>query len=139
MWSKAALLLSLALVGNACAVNRPSLPLDEWVAAAELVAVVDAIEPIPHESNEFDNFYRVSARVAAVLKGDTRVGERLVVVVDGTISELRNDCCEAGKSYVVFLRQQEGQGRYLFVGSPLGAVPLELQSNHGTSWCRSPL
>jgi len=139
MWSETALLLPLALVGNACAVNRPGLPLDERVAAAELVAVVDAIEPIPHEGNEFDKFYRVSARVAGVLKGDARVGECIVVVVDGTISELRNDCCEAGKSYVVFLRQQGGQGRYLFVGSPLGAIPLGLQSNHGTHGARSPL
>lgn len=129
MWNKAALLLSLALAGNACAVDRPNPPLEERAAAAALVAVVDAIEPIPHEGKEFDKFYRVSARVAGVLKGDAQVGERIVIVVDGTISELRNDCCEVGKPYVVFLRPQEGQGRYLFVGSPLGAIPLELQSD----------
>lgn len=127
MWNKAALLLSLALAGNACAVDRPNPPLEERAAAAALVAVVDGIEPFPHEGKEFDKFYRVSARVAGVLRGDAQVGERIVIVVDGTISELRNDCCEAGKSYVVFLREQEGQGRYLFVGSPLGAVPLDFQ------------
>jgi hypothetical protein len=126
MWSKAALLLTLGLAGSACAVDRPNPSLEERAAGAELVAVVDAIEPIPHEGKEFDQFYRVSARVAGVLKGGAEVGDRIVVVVDGTISELRNDCCEAGRSYVVFLR--EWKGRYVFVGGPLGAVPLEFQA-----------
>ncbi|MDH5821556.1 hypothetical protein QFW77_00915 [Luteimonas sp. RD2P54] len=119
------ILALVALAGNVCAVDRPNLSLEERVAAAELVAVVDAIEPIPYDGKEFDKFYRVSARVAGVLKGDAKVSDRIEVVVDGTISEHRNDCCEAGKSYVVFLREREG--RYLFVGSPLGAVPLKLQ------------
>lgn len=127
MWSsKAALLLALALAGNACAVERRIPSLEERATTAPLVAVVDSIEPIPHEGKEFDRFYRVNARVAGVLKGDAKVGDRLEVIVDGTISELRNDCCEAGKSYVVFLRKQEG--RYVFVGSPLGAIHLYLQS-----------
>lgn len=128
MWNKAALLLALAFAGNACAVDRPNPSLEERAAAAELIAVVDAIEPIPHEGKEFDKFYRVSARVAGVLKGEARIGDRIVVVVDGTISERRNDCCDVGKPYVVFLREREG--RYMFVGSPLGAVPVEFQSQN---------
>ena len=114
------------MAGNACAVERPNPSLEERVASAELVAVLDGIEPVPYEGKEFDKFYRVSARVAGVLKGAARVGDRIEVLVDGTISEHRNECCEAGKSYVMFLREREG--RFVFVGSPLGAVPLELQT-----------
>ncbi len=119
------ILALLALTGPAFGVDRPNLSLEERSAVAELVAVVDDIELIPNEGQEFDKLYRVSARVAGVLKGEAKVGDRIVVVVDGTISEHRNDCCESGKSYVVFLREREG--RYMFVGSPLGAVPLEFQ------------
>lgn len=123
-WSKGAL-LALALTGNACAVDRPNPTLEQRAQDAELVAVVDTVEPIPHEAKEFDKFYRVHARVAGVLKGKATVGDRIEVVVDGTISELRNDCCEAGRAYVLFLRRREG--KYVFVGSPNGAVPLDLQ------------
>lgn len=127
MWSsKVAFLLALALAGNACAVERRISTFEERAGTAQLVAVVDSVEPIPHEGKEFDRFYRVNARVAGVLKGDAKVDDRLEIIVDGTISELRNDCCQPGKSYVVFLREQEGQ--YAFVGSPLGAIPLDLQS-----------
>ncbi|NZA27708.1 hypothetical protein H0E84_15105 [Luteimonas sp. SJ-92] len=116
----------VALAGNAYAVESPNPAVEQRVAAAELVAVVDAIEPFPRTDREFAELHRVSARIAGVLKGDARAGERVEILIDRTISEHATDCCAAGRAYVVFLRKREG--RYLFVGSPLGAIPLELQS-----------
>ena len=74
---------------------------------------------------EFDKFYRVSARVAGVLKGKAKIGDRIEVVVNGTISEQRNDCCVPGKMYVMFLEFIDG--KFYFVGSPIGAIPVEPQ------------
>lgn len=74
---------------------------------------------------EFNKFYRVSARVAGILKGKAKIGDRVEVVVDGTISEQRNDCCAPGKMYVMFLELTDG--KFYFVGSPLGAVQIEPQ------------
>ncbi|MEN5116042.1 hypothetical protein ABE488_01730 [Luteimonas sp. TWI662] len=118
----AALLLTLS--GGACAVERPNPSLEERVQGAELVVVADSAEPQPFTGREFDKFYRVKVRVAGVLKGDAKMGDRIEVVVNNTIAEHRNDCCVAGKAYAMFLQQQDG--KYLFVGSPLGAVPIEL-------------
>lgn len=118
----AALLLTLA--GSACAVERPNPSLEERVQGAELVVVADSAEPQPFTGREFDKFYCVKVRVAGVLKGDAKVGERIEVVVNNTIAEHRNDCCIPGKTYVLFLQQQDG--KYLLLGSPLGAVPIDL-------------
>lgn len=87
---------------------------------AELVVVVDAVEPQPFVGREFDKFYRVRGRVAGVIKGNAAVGDRLEVVVDQSIAEQRNDCCTPGGVYVLFLREQDG--RHYIVGSPLGTT-----------------
>lgn len=118
-----------ALAGNACAVERSNPSLDERIQGAELVVVADSIEPQPFTGREFDKFHRVKVRGASVLKGSAKVGDHIEVVVNNTIAEHRNDCCAPGKAYVLFLRQQDG--RYLFVGSPLGAVPVELAGQGG--------
>jgi hypothetical protein len=122
----AVLLLSLfAAAGNACAVERTRPSIEERIQGAELVIVADGIALLPHAGKEFDKFFRVQARVASVLKGQAKIGDRIEVVVDNTIAEQRNDCCAPGKVYVLFLRRKDG--KYHFVGSPLGAVPVELQ------------
>lgn len=125
MLSKFAILLATVIAGNACAIERPNPSLETRVARAELVVVVDGIKPLPRTAKEFDKLYRVQARVAGILKGKAEVGKTIEVVVDNTISELRNNCCAVGQSYVLFLRQHKG--KYLFVGSPNGAVPLDFQ------------
>lgn len=112
----------LALPGSACAVERPNPSLDERVRESELVVVADNIQPQSFAGREFGRFYRVKVRVTGVLKGGANVGDRIEVVVDNTIAERRNDCCTPGQSYVLFLREHDG--RYVFVGSPLGAVPI---------------
>lgn len=118
------IVLAMLLTGAACAVERPRPPVEERVKVADLVIVADGIQKLPKTNKEFDKFFRVQARVAGVLKGPAKVGDHVEVVVDNTISELRNNCCEPGKVYVLFLRRWEG--KYAFVGSPLGAVPVEL-------------
>lgn len=120
------LLLTVLATGSACAVERAKPPIEERVKGADLVIVADGIEQLPHTGKEFGKFFRVEARVASVLKGQAKIGDRIEVVVDNTIAELRNDCCAPGKVYVLFLRQKVG--KYYFVGSPLGAVPVELQA-----------
>ena len=128
--SKLLLMLLLPLtvvVGNAYAVERPNPSLEERVQAAELVVVVDDIEHLPKTSQEFSKFFRVKTRIAGVLKGQIEIGERIEVVVDNTISELKNDCCSSGQAYVLFLREKEG--KYYFVGSPLGSIPLNLRTS----------
>ncbi|WP_242163619.1 hypothetical protein [Lysobacter sp. M15] len=120
------LLLSLpACIGNACAVERTRPSIEERVQSAELVVVTDDIELLPNTGQEFDKFFRVRARVASVLKGQVAVGDRIEVVVDNTIAERRNDCCVPGNVYVLFLRERAG--KYHFVGSPSGAVLVELK------------
>lgn len=116
--------LLLTLTGNACAVERPKSSLEERVQGAELVVVADGAEPQPFAGREFDKFYRVKMRIAGLLKGNARTGDRIEVVVNNTIAEHRNDCCIPGKTYVLFLKQQDG--KYLLFGSPLGAVPIDL-------------
>lgn len=91
--------------------------------------VADGAKPQPFTDREFDKFYRVNVRVAGVLKGDARVGDRIEVVVNNIIAEHRNDCCIPGKAYVLFLQEQDG--KYVFVGSPMGAVPIELAGQEG--------
>jgi hypothetical protein len=125
MLSKLSILLATVIAGNACAIERPNPSLEKRVALAELVVVVDGIKPLPRTAKEFDKFYRVQARVAGVLKGKAAIGKPIEVLVDNSISELRNNCCTVGQSYVLFLRQHEG--RYVFVGSPNGAIPLNFQ------------
>lgn len=124
-WLPVLLLSLLTAAGNACAVERPRPSIEERVQGAELVIVADGIEQLPHAGKEFDKFFRVQVRVASVLKGQAKVGDRIEVVVDDTIAELRNDCCAPSRVYVLFLRRKADQ--YYFVGSPLGAVPVELQ------------
>ncbi|PZP58822.1 MULTISPECIES: hypothetical protein [Pseudoxanthomonas] len=124
-WGVALLALTL---GDAGAVERPQPPLETRVRDANLVAVVDAVERLPATAKEFDKFYRVRVRVAGVLKGDARIGDHIEVVVNGTISEQRNDCCVPGRTYVMFLAPKDG--RFYFVGSPLGAVPVDLHGSH---------
>lgn len=127
MLSKWALLLAAVVVGNACAVERPNPSIEERVAKAELIVVVDGVKPLPYSDKEFDKFYRVEARVAGVLKGKAAIGKRIEVVVNDTIAEYRNQCCAAGQSYVLFLRLYKG--KYVFVGSPNGAIPLNLSEH----------
>lgn len=127
MLSKWSLLLAVVIAGNACAVERPNPSLEIRSKKAGLVVVADEIERLPMTGKEFSKFYRVSARVAGILKGKAKIGDRIVVVVDGTISEQRNDCCVPGKTYVMFLELADG--KFYFVGSPLGAVPLELSAH----------
>lgn len=124
-WAACLLLALVAVVGSACAVERTRPSIEQRVQSAELVIVADDIQQLPKVGKEFDKFFRVQARVASVLKGKAAIGDRIEVVVDNTIAEQRNDCCALGKVYVLFLRQKDG--RYSFVGSPLGAVPVELQ------------
>lgn len=118
---------ALPVLGSsgACAVERPNPSAEERVRDAELVVVVDGIEMLPKTSREFDKFYRVSARIAGVVKGGAAIGDRIEVVVDATIAEHRNDCCEPGRKYVTFLRKK-GE-HYQFVGSPLGTIPLQFE------------
>ena len=127
MLSRWSLLLTVVIAGNACAVERPNPSIEDRVAKAELIVVVDGVKPLPHSVKEFDKFYRLEARVAGVLKGKADIGKRIEIVVDDTIAEHRNKCCTAGQSYVLFLRQL--QGKYVFVGSPNGAIPLELSAH----------
>lgn len=123
------LLLSMAaVVGNACAVERSRPSIEERVQGAELVVVADGIELLQNTGREFDKFFRVNARVAGVLKGHVMIGDRIEMVVDNTIAELGNDCCAPGRVYVLFLREKDG--KYHFVGSPEGAVLVELTSTH---------
>lgn len=49
---------------------------------------------------------------------------RVPMPLDHTIAERRNDCCETGGVYVLFLRERGGI--FQFVGSPLGAIPVQL-------------
>jgi len=123
-WLPVLLLSMVAIVGNACAVEHSRPSIEERVQVAELVVVADDIELLPHTGQEFDKFFRVKARVASVLKGKATIGDRIEVAVDNTIAELRNDCCARGRVYVLFLREKDG--KYHFVGSPEGAVPVEL-------------
>lgn len=121
------ILLSLAFAAatdNAYAVARPNPSLEERTQESELVVVADAVEPQPFVGREFDKFYRARFRVASVLKGNAAVGDRLEVVVNNSIAEHRNDCCTSGQVYVMFLSKHDG--RYYFVGGPLGAIPVEL-------------
>lgn len=127
MLNKWSLLLVAVISNNACAVERPNPSIEQRVAKAELIVVVDSVRPLPHAAKEFDKFYRAEARVAGVLKGKADIGERIEVVVNNTIAENRNNCCTAGQSYVLFLRPY--QGKYVFVGSPNGAIPLELSAH----------
>ena len=120
-WSILLLILA-AIAGNACAVVRPKPSIEDRVKQAELVVVVADVELLPRTPPEFERFYRIKARIAGVLKGDAAIGDNIEVVVNGTISELRNDCCEAGRSYVLFLSKEDS--KYHFVGSPLGSIPL---------------
>lgn len=113
-----------AIACDAYAVVPPNPSIEERVTQAELIVVVDDVELLPWTSREFERFYRIKAHIAGVLKGNANIGEHIEVVVNGTISELRNDCCEAGKAYVLFLRQENG--KYYFVGSPLGSISLML-------------
>jgi hypothetical protein len=122
-----AILMIVVFISGAYAVERPNPSLETRVHDADLIVVVDGIEQLPMADNEGARFHRVSARIASVLKGDAKIDERIEIVVDGTISELRNDCCVPGKSYVVFLTR-DGD-KYDFVGSPLGAILIEPQSN----------
>ena len=120
--------LSLMLcIGSACAVEPPNPSLESRVRDAELVIVVDEIELLPRSPKEFDKYYRVSARAAGVLKGKVGIGDRIEVVVDATISEQRNSCCIPGHTYVLFLKRWDD--KYVFVGSPLGAIPVEFQQS----------
>lgn len=93
--------LLTVVIGNAGAVEQ-SNPLD-------LVAVVDGIERLPATAKEFDKFYRARGRVAGVLKGNARIGDRIEVVVNGAISEQRNDCCKPERTYFVFLAPRDGR------------------------------
>lgn len=120
------LFLATLFTGSACAVERPRPAIENRVKNADLVIVADDIQPLPIEGNEFDKFFRVHARIATVLKGDAAVGDHIEVIVDNTIAELRNDCCIPGKIYVLFLRHESGK-RYSFVGSPPGAIQVELK------------
>lgn len=130
-WLQIMLLSLFVMVGNAGAVERPRLSIEKRIQDAELVIVADDIELLPRAGREFDKFYRVEARVAGVLKGHAAVADRIEVVVDNTIAEYQNDCCAEGKVYVLFLRKKGEQ--YHFVGSPSGAVPVELQGHQSTS------
>ena len=127
MWSKSSLMLSALVVGNACAIERPNPSIEDRVAKAELIVVVEDVKPLPRTPKEFDKFYRVEARVAGVLKGKADIGTHIEIVVNNTISEHRNMCCTTGQAYVLFLHQHDGA--YVFVGSPNGAIPLDLTAN----------
>ncbi len=136
-WLPALLLSTVALVGNACAVEMTRPSLEERVKGAELIVVADNIEQLPHAGKQFNKFFRVKARVASVLKGQAKIGDHIEVVVDNTIAELRNDCCSQGQVYVFFLRAKDG--KYQFVGSPSGSVLVELQARKASQRPESDL
>lgn len=123
-WLPVLLLSMVAVVGSACAVERSRPFIEEQVQGAELVVVADGIELLSHTGREFDKFFRVKVRVASVLKGQAAIGDRIEVVVDNTIAELRNNCCAPGRVYVLFLREKDG--KYHFFGSPEGAITVDL-------------
>lgn len=127
MSNKGSLLLFLLLPFWECAeaVERPNPTAEFRVKNSDLVVVVNAVEVLPHEGIEFDKFFRIKARVAGVLKGKAEIDDFVEVVIDNTISELRNDCCTQQGSYVLFLKKFDGN-KYSLVGSPLGAIPLNL-------------
>lgn len=118
------LLMLVAACGAVHAVEPPNPSVEIRLHDAQLVVVVNEIELLPKAANEFGKYYRVRARVVGVIKGRISIGERIEIVVDATVSELRNACCEQGHAYVLFLTS-EGS-KFSFVGSPLGAIPLDL-------------
>jgi len=126
MMNKWFFLLSMlvAVSGAVHAVEPPNPSIETRMRDAQLVVVANKVELLPRAAHEFRKYYRVSARVAGVLKGKIGVGERIEIVVDATVSEHRNACCEEDRAYVMFLKLEDG--KYAFVGSPLGAIPLDL-------------
>lgn len=127
MLNKGSLLLFLLLAISGCAgaVDRPNPTAEFRLKNSDLVVVVNEVEILPHKGIEFDKFFRIKARIAGVLKGRAEINDFIEVVIDNTISELRNDCCTQQGAYVLFLKKFDGN-KYSLVGSPLGAIPLNL-------------
>lgn len=128
-WRICMSVILFALIGSVGAVERPNLSFDERARSADFVVVADVAGLMPFIGQEFDKFYRVQVRVAAVLKGNVTIGDHLEVRVDQTIAEQRNNCCDTGAVYVLFLRRRGAV--FHFVGSPLGAIPVEFVQRPG--------
>jgi hypothetical protein len=98
--------MAILPVSNVRAVGFDRLSFEQQVRESDLVVLARLEKDDPREVRRLDprgQMRLAKMRVRRVLKGDGNL-QSFHLVIDGSMVELRPDCCTAGKTYLLLLK-----------------------------------
>ncbi|MBB3226656.1 hypothetical protein FHW69_001246 [Luteibacter sp. Sphag1AF] len=134
-WVRFLLLGSLLAVCNVLAFVRADMPLEQKVANSDVVIIGSVVMQRVYDDRLHFRELVARVHVETVLKGDPETF--IEVRYDSDMPEMTPECCEANKTYLLFLAKMPGSDIYRITSGGFGAYPI-MGADFAADWPGKP-